>query len=93
MQRYAIISGTNVVNVIDYEEQPVQPIPGLDPTYIAVQSDIAGPGWTYVDGVFIKPQPYPSWTLVNNVWTAPIPMPTDGKPYWWDETTKSWILP
>ena len=61
MQRYAIISGTDVVNVIDYEEQPVQPIPGLDPSYFAVQSDTAGPGWTYVDGQFIAP-PVPAPT-------------------------------
>lgn len=50
----------------------------------------AGIGYTYANGVFTAPQPYPSWTLVNNVWTAPTPMPTDGM-YQWNETTKTWV--
>lgn len=54
-QRYAIIDGINVINIIQYEEQPSNPPPGFDEPIIAVQSDTAGPGWTYVDGVFIAP--------------------------------------
>ena len=54
-QRYAIIDGINVINVIEYEEQPSNPPPGFDEPIIAVQSDTAGIGWTYVDGVFIAP--------------------------------------
>jgi hypothetical protein len=92
MKTYAIISGTEVVNIIDYEEQPTQPIPGLDPSYFAVLANDAGPGWTYSNGVFTAPQPYPSWTLINNVWTAPTPMPTDGKFYYWNETIKQWAV-
>lgn len=53
--RYAIIDGINVINVIDYDEQPSNPPPGFESPIIAVQSNIAGPGWTYVDGVFIAP--------------------------------------
>lgn len=53
--RYAIIDGINVINVIDYDEQPTNPPPGFDEPIIAVQSDSAGPGWTYVDGQFISP--------------------------------------
>ena len=90
LQKYAIISGNKVINIIEYETQPTQPIPGLDPSYIAVQSNVAGPGWTYNNGVFTTPQPYSSWTLVNDVWTPPTPMPTDGKLYVWNEETKSW---
>ena len=55
LQNYAIIDGINVINVIQYEEQPSNPPPGFDEPIIAVQSDTAGPGWTYVDGVFIAP--------------------------------------
>jgi len=91
MQKYAIIQNGIVVNSIEYETQPSNPPPAFDDTHLAVQSDIAGPGYTYADGVFTAPQPYPSWTLVNNVWTAPTPMPTDEKPYIWDELTKSWL--
>lgn len=61
MERYAIIDGSDVVNVIDYESQPSNPPPGFDAPIIAVQSDTAGPGWKYVDGVFITP-PVPPLT-------------------------------
>lgn len=57
LQNYAIIDGINVINVIEYEEQPSSPPPGFDEPIIAVQSDVAGPGWTYVDGQFIAPTP------------------------------------
>ena len=90
MDIYAIINGNSVVNIIEYESQPSNPPPTFLEGYIAVLANGAGPGWTYNSGVFTAPQPYPSWTLVNNVWTAPTPMPTDGKPYIWNETTKSW---
>ena len=53
--RYAIIDGIDVINVIDYDEQPSNPPPGFEEPIIAVKSDVAGPGWTYVDGVFIAP--------------------------------------
>jgi hypothetical protein len=60
-QRYAIIDGINVINVIDYDTAPSNPPPGFDSPIIAVQSDTASPGWTYVDGVFIAP-PIPTPT-------------------------------
>jgi hypothetical protein len=91
MQRYAIIQNGLVVNVIEYETAPSNPPPAFDETHIAVQSDIAGPGFTYANGVFTPPLPYPSWVLENNVWVAPIPFPTDGGRYFWDENTKNWI--
>lgn len=53
--RYAIIDGINVINIIDYEEQPSNPPPGFESPIIAVQSDTAQIGWTYVDGQFIAP--------------------------------------
>lgn len=55
MQKYAIIDGINVINSIEYDEQPNNPPPGFESPVIAVQSDVAAPGWTYVDGVFIAP--------------------------------------
>jgi hypothetical protein len=59
--RYAIIDGINVVNVIDYDTVPSNPPTGFESPIIAVQSDIAQIGWTYVDGVFIAP-PVPAPT-------------------------------
>ena len=84
MQRYAIIDGINVINAIDYDEQPSNPPPGFESPVIAVQSDMASPGWTYVDGQFIAPpQPAPtpeeliaqckataSGILYNTDWTS-----------------------
>jgi len=61
LQNYAIIDGINVVNIIQYEEQPSNPPPGFENPIIAVQNDIASIGWTYVDEVFIAPsQPAPT---------------------------------
>lgn len=56
----------------------------------------AGIDYTYNSTLdaFIRPQPYPSWTLddATTDWVAPIPYPNDGKDYYWDETTQSWVL-
>ena len=54
----------------------------------------AGVGYTYDEekDAFIPPQPYPSWALDADCnWQAPIACPTDGKKYYWDENTLSWI--
>lgn len=56
----------------------------------------AGIGYSY-DGqydAFISPKPYPSWGLNTMTldWDAPTPCPTDGKEYYWDEATLSWVL-
>lgn len=53
--RYAIIDGINVINVIDYDEQPSNPPTGFQEPIIAIQSNTASIGWTYVDGQFIAP--------------------------------------
>ena len=57
LTRYAIIDGINVVNVIEYENTPGNPPPGFPKTFIAVQSDTAGPGWLYENGQFTDPTP------------------------------------
>ena len=54
----------------------------------------AGIGDTYdADGdAFYGPQPYPSWSLDEvYVWQTPSPYPDDGKRYFWDEDTLSWV--
>jgi len=42
---------------------------------------------------FLFAQPFPSWVLNETTldWDAPIPYPSDGKRYWWDEPTLSWV--
>lgn len=55
----------------------------------------AGIGYFFDDNVqaFIAPKPYQSWLLNTSdySWVAPIPYPNDGKPYYWDEETESWV--
>tara|TARA_R110000824_G_scaffold401625_1_gene613174 strand:+ start:969 stop:1355 length:387 start_codon:yes stop_codon:yes gene_type:complete len=42
---------------------------------------------------FIPKQPYDSWVLNETTctWDSPVPLPDDGKIYYWDEDTISWI--
>jgi hypothetical protein len=42
---------------------------------------------------FIAPQPFPSWLLNTNTcqWQAPTSYPNDGKTYYWNEETQSWV--
>ena len=59
----------------------------------AFRKNYAGIGWMW-DGVgFAPPQPYPSWIKdsFTYLWSAPVPYPDDGKLYYWDEGTLSWI--
>lgn len=59
------------------------------------RKNYAGEGYSYSVNydAFIPPQPYPSWILntTSFQWDAPIPAPNDGKPYFWDEATQSWV--
>jgi len=59
------------------------------------RKNYAGIGYTYREDIdaFVPPQPYPSWILNTDTarWEAPVPYPTDGKYYYWDEATTSWV--
>jgi hypothetical protein len=90
MNKYAIIQNGLVINYIEYETQPDNPPPSFEEGTIAVLNNSVGVGYTYADGVFTAPKPFPSWVLVDNKWTAPTPRPTDSKIYAWDEETTSW---
>ena len=69
--------------------QPNSDTPSSDQSK-ALRKNYAGIGWTYdsKEDVF-----YASWTLNTTtcLWEAPTAKPTDGKPYKWDETSKSWV--
>jgi hypothetical protein len=60
-----------------------------------IRKNYAGVGYTYDSqrDAFIAPQPYPSWSLNEETcrWNSPVAYPTDGKIYYWDEPTLSWI--
>lgn len=68
---------------------------GQHPEGQPLRKNYAGVGFTYdvQRDAFIAPQPFMSWTLEEDscLWIAPIAYPTDGKQYYWDEPTTSWI--
>lgn len=68
---------------------------GQHPEGRPLRKNYAGIGFTYdaVRDAFYAPKPYDSWVLNEEscLWEAPIPMPQDGKDYYWDEATISWM--
>lgn len=62
---------------------------------VPLRKNYAGRGFRYdaeLDA-FIPPQPFESWSLNEEtcLWEAPIAYPNDGKEYYWDEESGSWI--
>jgi hypothetical protein len=61
----------------------------------ALRKNYAGLGYIYDAGrdAFIPSTPFASWILNEStcLWEAPVPMPEDGKRYYWDEETTSWV--
>jgi len=59
------------------------------------RKNYAGIGFTYDAGrdAFIPPKEFPSWILNEQTcaWEPPVPHPGDGKQYFWDEATGSWV--
>ena len=70
--------------------------PDGQPDGPGLRKNYAGVGYTYDSllDAFIPPQPYSSWSLNTQtcLWEAPVPYPDDGKAYYWDEDTLSWVL-
>ena len=62
---------------------------------IALRGNYAGIDYIYdkENDVFYAPKPFNSWVLNTStwVWEAPVAYPTDGKEYYWDEPTLTWI--
>lgn len=60
-----------------------------------LRKNFAGIGYTFNEerDDFVAPQPYDSWNLNlhDGQWYPPVSYPNDGKAYYWDETTLSWI--
>jgi hypothetical protein len=59
------------------------------------RKNYAGIGYTYDQSIdaFVPPKPFNSWLLNTNTaqWESPIPYPNDGKNYYWNEETQSWV--
>lgn len=69
--------------------------PDGQPDGPGLRKNYAGIGYAYdpLLDAFIPPKPYPSWVLNTDtcLWEAPVPYPNDGKEYYWDEATLSWV--
>jgi hypothetical protein len=59
--RAAVIVGEEVINVIEVEsvdqQQDLAAIGAIPGDAILVETEEAGPGWTYVEGEFVAPPP------------------------------------
>ena len=59
------------------------------------RKNFAGIGFTYDEELdaFIPPKPYESWVLNEKTcrWESPVPYPEDGKVYYWNEDSLTWI--
>lgn len=55
MDKYAIILGSRVLNVIEYSDTPTILPPSFPEGSIAVKTSTAGPGWSYENGIFVAP--------------------------------------
>ena len=50
----------------------------------------AGIGYSFMDDVFVAPQPFPSWSLdINHDWRPPVPRPEEGE-WTWSEEDQEW---
>jgi hypothetical protein len=59
------------------------------------RKNYAGVGYTYdaVRDAFISQKPYDSWLLIEEtcLWEPLVAYPSDGKNYYWDESTLNWV--
>lgn len=88
----AVRTSYNTGGGVYYDPETNQP--ALDQNK-AFRKNFAGIGYTYdkTRDAFIPPKPFESWLLneATCCWDSPVPYPTDGKIYYWDETSLSWI--
>jgi hypothetical protein len=60
-----------------------------------LRKNFAGIGFKFdrVRDAFIPPKQFESWVLDDEtcLWEAPVAYPNDGKRYFWDEPTLSWV--
>lgn len=86
----AELNGTSVVrSLIGTPEWAAQTYGG---TWVDAGELGVGKGWSYVDGEFRSPQPYPSWSWQGQEWVPPVPHPelVAGFVWVWDEDVVNW---
>ena len=101
-----VVNNATIENLPFPESEPVgiafcQSLFGADSEWLqtsynaSFRKNYAGVGFVYDAALdaFIPPKPYPSWLLNTETaqWEPPVPYPNDGKRYYWDEATESWV--
>lgn len=101
-----VVSNETINNLPFPESEPIgvafcQSLLGADTSWRQTsyngnfRKNYAGIGYSYSPNLdaFVPPQPYNSWILNEETcqWSAPVPYPEDGKMYYWDEPTTSWV--
>lgn len=90
--KYWIQTSYNTRGGIHYIPNTNDPSPDQSKAF---RKNYAGIGFTYdmEKDAFIPPKPFNSWVLneFTCLWDAPIPYPSDGKEYYWNEETISWM--
>ncbi len=95
MGKYAIINGTNVVNLIVAESKEIaEQLTGLVAVEVLEDDSDAEPGGTYENGIFIwGPAPFPSWTWNQTTrdYDPPTPCPSSTETaFEWNEEKLEW---
>lgn len=54
MKRWALVENELVANVVEQDDQPK-----IEGVWIEIPDGKAGPGWKYVNGAFVNPEPPP----------------------------------
>lgn len=95
MANFAVLDGENISNIIVAESKAIaEEVTGK--VCVEFTIELAEPGGTYVNEVFIQRKPYASWIFnADNRWEAPVVYPEfnleNPKYYTWNEETISWI--
>lgn len=94
MNRYAIVDGENVLNVIEADSAETASAIAGHPAILVDNSTIAEPGGTYINGEFIAKKPFASWIRSGNTWVPPVELDLanvpEGKLYRWNEEIVNW---
>jgi hypothetical protein len=95
MTIFAIVKDNKVTNNVLADSLEILQL--LLPTDTLIEeTELTGFAWIgseVIDGKFKPPQPFDSWSFDDELfdWIAPTPEPTDGKPYYWDESEVAWV--
>ncbi len=87
MKNYALLDENNKVVNISVANEDWDSTGWIEYT----ENNPAFVGGDYFENIFYPPKLFTSWTRSDGTWQPPTPKPEDGKLYYWDEPSLSWI--